>query len=120
MTVNATLGAQSVPEDMPDERQHRRIMARALRGILRGKVNVTLDATLTANAATTTLNDARIGYDSAIIPAMPMTANGAACLAAGIYVDTVTAPVGTTPPSAIVHHRNNAAVDQTIRFVIIG
>lgn len=118
--VNQTFGAQSVPEDMPDERQHRRMMARAIKGLTRGKMNVTFDVTLTANAATTTIRDARLSYDSAICPAMPMTANGAACLAAGIYVDTVTMGAGTVAPSAVVHHRNNAAVDQTIRFTIIG
>lgn len=120
MTVNPTLGAQVVPEYITDEAQHRRIIARALNGALHGKVNVTLDVTLTANAASTTIQNARIGYYSAIIPAMPMTANGAACLAAGIYIDSVTASVGPTAPSAVIHHRNNAANDQTIRFVIIG
>jgi hypothetical protein len=120
MTVNPTWGAQTVPEYLQDADMHRRILARAINSLTRGKMNITLDVILTAGAVSTTISDNRIGYDSAIIPAMPMTASGAAALSAGIYVDGVTAPVGTTLATAQIHHANSANTDQTIRFLIIG
>lgn len=119
-SINPTLGVQLVPEYLANGDEHRRLIARGVNSALKGKINVTLDVTLTANTASTTVKDSRISYYSAVIPAMPMTSNGAACLAAGIYVDTFLPPVGATPGSAVVHHRNNAATDQTIRFIITG
>jgi hypothetical protein len=83
----------------------------------RAKFNCTVDLTLTANAASTTLTDARIGYWSAIIPAMALTANAAAELAAGsLYIPQATILKG----SAVVQHRNNAQTDRLIRFAIFG
>jgi hypothetical protein len=116
----ATLGSQAVPEFLADEKEHRRQIARALNFTKKGKINVTFDVTLNANATTTVISDPRLSIDSAISPAMAMTANGATAIAAGIYVDTVLPPVGTTNASATVHHASNAATDQKIRFLIIG
>ena len=99
---------------MPDERMHRMMIARSMNSVLRGKFNATIDVTLTANAATTTISDARIGYYTAVIPAMGMTASAATSLGAGIYVDTL------KTGSCVVHHDNTADTDKTIRFVLIG
>jgi hypothetical protein len=82
--------------------------------MLQGKVNVTLDVTLTANSATTTISDPRIGGGSAIL-LCPMTANAAAELAAGgIYVSSI------GKQTATLTHANAATTDRTFRIVIIG
>lgn len=107
-------GFQPVPVFLPNDDEHRRMIAQAVNSILGGKVNATIDVTLTASAATTTLNDSRIGYYSAVIPAMAMTAHAATALAAGIYIDTMKSG------SCVVHHNNTADTDKTIRFLIIG
>lgn len=107
-------GFQPVPEFIPDGSHHRRMIARGMNSILGGKINATIDVTLTASAASTTINDPRIGFYSAVVPAMAMTANAAAALAAGIYIDTMKSG------SCVVHHNNTADTDKTIRFLIIG
>jgi len=106
---------QPVPEFLPDDREHRRQMARQLNSLLQGKLNISLDITLAANAASTTIVDARIGAASAVLPAMALTAHAAAELASGnVYVD------GLTKGTCVVHHSNNAQTDRTIRFLILG
>ena len=115
-----TLGSQLVPEYLENEKEHRRQIARAVNQTKTGKINATLDVTLTPSVTSTTIYDNRISYNSALVPAMPMTANAAAALAAGIYVDSVLDKIGTTPSSAVIRHASNVATDQTIRFLIIG
>ena len=106
---------QPVPEFLVDEKEHRRQIARQMNGLLQGKLNVAVDVTLTANATSTTITDARIGATSAVVPAMARTAHAASELASGtVYVD------GLTKGSCVVHHSNNSQTDRTIRFLIIG
>ena len=82
----------------------------------RGKFNATLDVTLTANAASTTIEDARLASTSALV-FDPLTANAAAELAAGtIYV----LAAGRLNGSATITHANNAQTDRTFRLLIIG
>jgi hypothetical protein len=82
--------------------------------MLQGKVNVTLDVTLTASSATTTVQDPRIGGSSAIL-LCPTTANAAAELGAGtIYVSSI------GKQTATITHANNVQTDRTFRLVIIG
>jgi hypothetical protein len=107
--------AQPVPEFLADDKEHRREIARRLNLITQGKLNITLDVTLAANVASTTITDPRIGFYSAVVPAMAGTKDAAAELATGnLYVDTL------TKGSCVVHHSNNAQTDRTIRFLIIG
>jgi hypothetical protein len=82
--------------------------------MLQGKLNVTLDVTLTASSATTTVQDPRIGGSSAIL-LCPTTANAAAELGAGtIYVSSI------GKQTATITHANNVQTDRTFRLVIIG
>lgn len=107
---------QKVPEYIQDQTEHRRKLARAVNQALSGKMNAFIDATLTANAASTTLTDARIGYYSTITW-MPMTANASAEVGAGtIYITQANMQSG----SVVITHANNAQTDRTFRFQIIG
>ena len=109
-----------VSETGTNEKEHRREIAKLLNTVLRGKLNATLSGvTLTANAASTTLTDSRIGFYSWIW-LMPTTAHAAAELASGnLYFDTFKSGAGK-PGSCIIHHSNNAESDRTYVALIIG
>jgi hypothetical protein len=93
--------------------QHR--IREVVNNLLQGKANVTRDVTLAAGAASTTVDDPRIGGASAILLACPLTANAAAELGAGtIYL----AAIGKQ--TAILAHASNAQTDRTFRLVIMG
>lgn len=79
---------------------------------LAGKLNNTGTVTLTANAASTTLTDSRIGYNS-VISLMPTTANAAGALAT-TYFNTF------AKGSCVINHANNAQADKTFGFTITG
>lgn len=114
MTATSNPAYQGVAPWIKDESQHRRDIARTINAILIGKVNVTIDVTLRAAQMTTTIIDARIGYTTAVIPAMPLTVNGAIALDSGIWFDV------PKSGSVVVHHAAAIATNQTIRFVLIG
>lgn len=79
---------------------------------LQGRTNNQFEGTLTANTTTTTFMDARIGFDSVVIP-FPTTANAAAEFGT-IYQSAA------TNGSVTFTHRNTAAVDKTFNFIIVG
>lgn len=95
-----------------DEARHRRQLAVVLNNMLQGKTNNTGTLTVTANAATTTLTDSRIGATSVIL-LMPTTANAATALA-NVYFTTF------ADGSCTVNHANNAQVDRIFRYAVIG
>lgn len=76
-----------------------------------GKLNILGSVTLTANSATTTLNDDLIDDSSALFFA-PRTANAKA---EGIpyYNDP-------TQGSVVLNHANNAQTDRTYDYAVIG
>ena len=119
-TVSTVAGHPGVPLWMPDGDQHRRMIAAAVQRHNSGKFNAFLDVTLNASTGATLIQDNRIGYYTAVIPAMALTLNGSAALAAGIWFDTPSAAAQSTAASIVAHHRNNAATDQKIRFVLLG
>ena len=83
--------------------------------LLAGKMHAVGSVTLTANVASTTVNDNRITPDS-YIGFMPTTANAAAEIGAGgMYVGTRTAET-----SFVITHANNAQADRTFAYVVIG
>ncbi len=108
------IGFQAVTPYLEDQKEHRREIATKVNTILQGKINVFIDVTLRDGHTTTTLTDARIGYYSAIVPAMAMTANAATAITAGIWVN------GVKSGQATLNHASSANTDQTIRFLIIG
>ena len=91
-----------------------RKVALAINAILAGRSNATGTLTLTANAGTTTLTDARI-QPMTCINWMPTTAHASAEIGAGtIYAGTVTAG------SAIITHANNAQTNRIFTYSLLG
>lgn len=86
--------------------------ADAVNAILNGRRNNVTALTLTANAASTTLTDARIHPDSHL-DLTPRTANAAAALAT-TYISA------RTTGSATITHANNAQTDRTFTVEICG
>ena len=78
-----------------------------------GKINVAFDMTVTANSATTTLTDARIGAESALL-FMPLTASAAAEQASGLMWVSALGD-GT----ATLQNRNTATTDRTFRVLVL-
>ena len=89
-----------------------RKVATVVNNIMDGKINATGSVTLTANQATTTLTDMRVGPDSVIL-FMPTTANAAAELAT-LYVSS------RGQETATLTHANNAQVDRTFAYAVLG
>lgn len=110
------VGFPAAPRWLPNGEEHRRLLGEAVQRLAGGKTNNVTKLTLTANAASTTVTDARIGAAS-YIGFMPETANAAAELAAGtLYVPDS----GRVNGSVSITHANNAQTDRTFRIVIIG
>ncbi len=106
-------GPPSSLQHAASERWVRRIVDTVNRS-LSGKLNVTLSVTLTANAASTVVKDARISAFSALM-LMPLTANAAAEQAAGtLYVSA------QQSGQATITHANNAQADRSYRIVILA
>ncbi len=95
-----------------DQARHRRQLALVANNTLAGKLNNTGTFTVTANAATTTLTDSRIGANSTIY-LMATTANAAAALP-NIYFTAF------GDGSCTVNHDNNAQADRTFKYAVIG
>src|SRR5689334_4478687 len=89
-----------------------RDIAVAILQLQQGKTNNTGSVTLTANAATTTISDIRVGINSVILLS-PLTANAAASLPT-IYFNT------PGKQSVVINHANNAYTDKTYSYVVIG
>ena len=84
----------------------------AINELISGRNNATGTVTLTANATTTTLENANISEYSNVF-LTPKTANASAELAAGfLYID------GYTSGQCTIHHRNDTTTDRTFGYVI--
>lgn len=90
-------------------------IAATVNNLLKGKMNAVTKITLTANSATTTFNDPRIGQDS-ILVFQPLTANAGAALYAAPYV----LPSNQLSGVVTLNHTNNAQTDRTFNVLIIG
>lgn len=105
---------QVPPLRHPQEEEHRYQLALAMRRLFDAKVNTVSTVTLTANAATTTITDNRIGANT-IAVLVPTTANAAAALAT-TYQTLPNAANG----SAVLNHASNAQSDKTFGVLLIG
>ena len=100
------------PSSSPELRR----LYEVLQQMRRGKTENTGEFTLTASVASTVLSDTRISPQSVIVW-HPRTANAAAELANGtMYITDANMGSGT----ATVTHANNAQVDRTFRYAVIG
>lgn len=89
-------------------------LAAAFNGLLAGKLNARAEATLTANAGSTTITDPRASAFS-YIGLMPKTANASAEIGNGtIYVSQ------RNNGSFVLTHANAAMTDRTFVYLIIG
>ena len=111
MTVRSFLHLSPAPRD-PELRRLWEVVAQ----VRRGKMDIVSEFTLTANAATSTLNFKGLSPQSVLV-FDPKTANAAAELAAGtMYV--LTADRGNDVWT--VTHSNSAQVDRTFQLAVIG
>ncbi len=87
---------------------------RVANNMMRGKTNNVGSVTLTANAASTTLNDPLIGGSSRV-HLSASTANAAAeAGGTALYID------GYANGSCTIHHANNAQTDRTFLYTVVG
>ena len=77
-----------------------------------GKINTVGAVTLTANATTTTITDARISANS-FIGLMPKTATAQTAYVAGWRIVCADG-------SAVITHNNTADTDKTFQYVLLG
>jgi len=111
MTIRSFLHFPPPPND-PFSRR----MYEVLQQLRNGKMEIVGELTLTAGAASTAVTDIRVSPQSVIVW-HPRTANAAAELAAGtMYVTDANMGNGTFT----VTHANNAQVDRTFRFAVLG
>lgn len=89
-----------------------RKVAEVANSVRDGKINTVGSVTLTANAATTTITDARIGTNS-FIGLMPTTATAQTAYVAGWRIVC-------SDGSAVITHNNTADVDKTFVYSIFG
>jgi hypothetical protein len=101
------------PTDNPDEDRHRRQIVQAIELLMHGKSNNVLDVTLTANAAATTVSDARIGVTTFPSP-VAVTANAAA-IDPPYVVDS-----NRVNGSFILVHANDSNADKTFKLYLLG
>lgn len=121
--MTAYLGApqDAGGSDLGALRTYARQIATVVNRILQGKLNAIfksggVDFTLTANAATTVITDARLSVNS-WIGFLPLTANAAAELGNGtLYALAANMNNGAWT----ITHANNAQTDRTFRVLIIG
>jgi hypothetical protein len=93
-----------------------RRVAEVVNRSLTGKLNALKEITLTANAASTVIDDARLTTGSLVL-FDPVTSNAATELAAGtLYVTTANRRNGRFT----VTHANNAQTDRTFKLLLIG
>ena len=111
MTIRSFLHFPPPPND-PFSRR----MYEVLQQVRNGKLEIVGELTLTAGAASTAVTDIRVSPQSVIVW-HPRTANAAAELAAGtMYITDANMGSGTFT----VTHANNAQVDRTFRFAVLG
>ena len=104
----------SVPVFLNDEKQHRRMMGVWIQQANQGHLNNAGTVTLTVNAQSTSVADARAGRFS-FIGFMPTTGNAASEMAAGtMFVSTRLAE------GFVITHASAVAADRTFVYAILG
>jgi hypothetical protein len=110
----ATVAVQGRPApqlDLTDERAHRRDIARVLKQVQTGQMNSNVIVTLDPSVATTTLIDARISIQTAVLLS-PQTADAAA--------ELPTLWIVPSNGQAVFHHTISAVADRKYIVALIG
>jgi len=110
----ADLGHPTPALDYADWRGGLRALSIAVQRVMRGQTNNAGTVTLTANQATTTVTDERVGANTKIM-FFPTTANAAAEHAAGGMYTSAKATGSFT-----VTHANNAQSDRSFDYSLSG
>ena len=100
-----------VPRNFYNVNEWVRLAAEVVNRILDGKINSVGSVTLTANQATTTLTDRRIGTNSRV-HLVAETANAGGEM--GVYIDAY------TDGQCTINHGTDSRTDRTFRYTIIG
>lgn len=108
-------GTRTVPPLWnPNESEHRRQIASWVIQAHQGKISNTGTVTLTANAQSTTVADARAGIVS-FVGFMPLTLNAASEVAAGtMFVST------QGNEFFVITHASAASADRNFRYALLG
>lgn len=115
MTIAYPVPPRDAGSDEPSSvRQFARRIADVVGSIMQGRTNNTTEITLTANATSTTLSDARLTVQS-VVSAVPLTANAAAEKGNGTFYVSA-----RNNGSVTWTHANNAQTDRTFAVSIIG
>lgn len=102
------------PAFLLNEEVHRRHMAMWMREAHQGHLGNVGTLTLSAGVASTAFTDFRVGPNS-FIGLVPLTANAAAEIGAGtLYISA------RSNESFTITHANNAQVDRTFSYCILG
>lgn len=109
---------ENMPKYNPNPIEWLRRTEPVVNGLMQGKSNNYGTFTLTANATSTTFQEApnRISSYAVVLP-MPITANAATEFASGAMYVSSTDPANST---FTITHANNAQTDRTFRYAIIG
>lgn len=105
-----------IPKQWHSQEDFNRRVANAINSNDDGNMAVNGEVTLTANAATTTLVNRRLGKDSVIL-FQPLTANAAAEMAT-MYVKVSDYDIANN--QFTINHANNAQTDRDFRYIVIG
>jgi len=109
-----------VPDYFPDHPSLLRQLILVVKNIMAGRTNNVNAVTLTAGAATTTVQVpiGNLGQNTLIF-FMPQTANAATEFGAGtMYVSS--RDLTLNPPTFTITHVNNAQTDRTFGYVFVG
>lgn len=111
MSFAPVVGHAQVQVTSPNEMEHRRQMAQAINRAYQGHINCNLYVTLAPDAATTSVIDSRISFQTCAL-FMPRTANAAA--------DLPTLWVECTDGALLIHHLNSGIVDRSYVMALLG
>ena len=107
-----------IPETAPTDQVWKRLVCLVVNNIMQGRTNNYGTVTLAANAATTVITFAagRLSSNTTFL-LFPTTANAAVDIGAGTLYESARAVASNT---LTLTHANNASVDRTFRYALIG
>ena len=118
-SLSQLVGFPAVPLLLLNDKEHRRQLAAGINRINQGKFKCTLDVALNPNTGATVIFDNRIGFKTAVEPAMAFDEAGRLALRYGLFFSGMSPQIGATSASITVHHTTQTFTP-TLRFTILG